>query len=112
MPVAALRQLAALTQLDLARHDVGIAGNDPVFRTRYRVGTAGAAALAATGLAASELWALRTGRQQRVAVDLRAAAASLRSTSYMRLDGAKLPRLWDPFSGYYPVRDGWISIHC
>ncbi|MET0681448.1 MAG: CoA transferase, partial [Burkholderiales bacterium] len=86
-------------------------GADPVLRTRYLVGTAGAAALAAVGLAADALWQLRGGRPQRVAVDLRAAAASLRSARYLRVDG-KPPPVWDPLSGFYPVRDGWISIHC
>ncbi len=109
----ALAELAASTALDPAASPVEISGADPVFPTRYRIGTAGAASLAAVGLAASELWALRTGRRQRVSVDVRAAAASLRSTRYVRLDGKKLPAEWDPFSGFYPVKDGgWIRLHC
>ena len=111
---AALRELAELA--GIAAHDsaaVEIAGDDPVFPTAYRVGAAGAAALAATGLAASELWALRTGRRQRVAVDLRAAAASLRSTHYLRIDGKPPPPPWDPVSGFYPTRGGgWVQLHC
>ncbi|MGA2126701.1 MAG: CoA transferase, partial [Xanthobacteraceae bacterium] len=113
-PSGSLRELVAVT--GLPEPDPGaviMSGEDPVFPTRYRVGTAGAAALAATGLAASELWALRTGRRQRVAVDLRAAAASLRSVRYLRIDGAPPPDPWDALSGFYPVRDGgWINIHC
>src|ERR1700719_78021 len=54
-------------------------GSDPVLPTPFRIGAAGAAALAATGLAAADLWELRTGRRQEVAVDLRQAVASLRS---------------------------------
>jgi crotonobetainyl-CoA:carnitine CoA-transferase CaiB-like acyl-CoA transferase len=88
-----------------------IRGADPALRTRYRVGTAGAAALGALGLAAAHLWELRGGRAQNVAVDLRAAAASLRSARYLRINGQPAP-VWDPLSGFYPVRDGWISIHC
>ncbi|HEX5477927.1 MAG TPA: CoA transferase, partial [Burkholderiales bacterium] len=42
----------------------------------------------------------------------RAAAVSLRSARYLRIDGAPPPPLWDPLSGFYPVREGWISIHC
>jgi len=110
MPQAALRELLALGNLE---GDAQFAGADPVLRTPYRVGAAGAAALAATGLAAAELWALRTGRRQRVFVDLRAAAASLRSGYYLRIDGRPPPTPWDPMSGFYPVRDSrWISIHC
>ncbi len=48
---------------------------DPVFQTPWRVGTAGAAALGAVGLAVSDLWRLRTGKPQSVTVDLDAATA-------------------------------------
>ncbi len=110
MPQAALRELLALAELQGA---ASFSGADPVLRTPYRIGAAGGAALAATGLAAAELWALRTGRRQQVAVDLRAAAASLRSGYYLRIDGQPPPPIWDPMSGFYPVRDGrWVSIHC
>ena len=110
MPQAALRELLALG--DLAG-EAQFSGADPVLRTPYRVGAAGGAALAASGLAAAELWRLRTGRRQRVSVDLRAAAASLRSGYYLRIDGKPPPTPWDPMSGFYPVRGGrWISIHC
>ncbi len=110
MPLAALREILEAADFRPAEPP-DIHGADPVLRTRYRVGTAGAAALGALGLAASELWRLRVGRGQRVAVDLRAAAVSLRSSRYLRIDG-KAPQQWDPLSGFYPVRDGWISIHC
>ena len=86
-------------------------GVDPVLRTRYRVGEAGAAALAALGCAVAELHVARGGRAQAVGVSRRAAAASLRSTRYLRING-EAPKLWDPLSGFYPVKDGWISIHC
>ena len=110
MPLAALRGI--LEAADFRPPGTpDIRGADPVVRTRYRVGTAGAAALGALGLAAAHVWQLRGGRAQHVAVDLRAAAASLRSSRYLRIDG-KSPRMWDPLSGFYPVRDGWISIHC
>ena len=94
--------------------EVDFAGADPVFPTRYRVATAGAAALAAVGVAASRLCSLRTGApRQRIAVDLRAAAASLRSNRYLRVDGAPPKEAWDPLSGFYPVADGRsISLHC
>ena len=39
-------------------------GGDPVLPTPFRIGAAGAAALAATGLAAADLWELRSGRRQ------------------------------------------------
>src|SRR5215472_14788501 len=41
-------------------------GADPVLATPFHIGAAGAATLAASGLAATELWQVRTGRRQRV----------------------------------------------
>ena len=90
----------------------GITGEDPVFPTPYRVGAAGAAALAALGAAVARFGELRGLPRQQVSVNLRHAALSLRSARYLRIDGKPLPPVWDPLSGFYPVRDGWISIHC
>src|SRR5439155_16516825 len=63
-------------------------GTDPLLPTPFRIGETSTAALAAIGLAVADLWALRTGRRQEVAVDTRQATASLRSGRYMHLDGA------------------------
>ena len=79
--------------------------SDPVFQTPWRVGTAGAAALGAVGLAVSDLWRLKTGKPQSVTVDLGAATASLRSNTYVLRNGER-PVSWDPLSGHYPTRDG------
>jgi crotonobetainyl-CoA:carnitine CoA-transferase CaiB-like acyl-CoA transferase len=114
MPYTAFEELLALSGLPRPDNDrLKILGDDPVLPTRFRIGAAGAAALAATGAAAAQLWTLRGGTQQKIAVDVRAATASLRSSRYMRIDDKPLPAAWDPFSGFYPVRNGrWISIHC
>ena len=80
-------------------------GDDPVFVTPWRIGAAGTAALGAAGLAVSDLWRLRTGTPQAVSVDTRAAAASLRSNTYVLRDGQR-PVSWDPLTGHYPTRDG------
>jgi len=111
VPLAALREIFAAAGVE-ALEPPEITGADPVVRTRYRVGTAGAAALAALGLAVARFGELRGLPRQRVAVGLRAAAASLRSARYLRIDGRPPTPQWDPLSGFYPVRDGWISIHC
>ena len=79
--------------------------DDPVFVTPWRIGNAGSAALGAIGLAVSDLWRLRTGAPQTVSVDNHAAAASLRSNTYVLRDGQK-PVSWDPLTGHYPTRDG------
>jgi crotonobetainyl-CoA:carnitine CoA-transferase CaiB-like acyl-CoA transferase len=74
---------------------------------------AGAATVAASGLAAAELWELRTGRRQQVAVDLRQATASLRSGHYMSLAEGKLSAARNSIMGVYPSRDGrWSYLHC
>ncbi len=87
-------------------------GADPVLPTPFRIGAAGAAALAATGLAAADLWELRSGRRQEVAVDLRQAVASLRSGHYLQINGAPVSTERNPVMGVYPGRNGrWSYIH-
>lgn len=113
MPRAALRDILAQAGHGGSADAPEITGADPVVRTPFRVGAAGAAALAAAGIAAADLWQIRTGRSQRIAVDLRAAALSLRSSRYLRLDGKPFDSPWDPLSGIYPTRDGrFIYFHC
>ena len=87
-------------------------GADPVLPTPFRIGETAAAALAATGLAASDLWQLRSGRQQQVAVDLRQATASLRSGHYLKMEQAEVKHERNPVMGMYPAKDGrWSYIH-
>ncbi|HEX6157617.1 MAG TPA: CoA transferase [Burkholderiales bacterium] len=105
MPQAALREVLAAAGL---QGEVEFLGDDPVLPIRYRVGTAGAAALGALGLGAAKL----LNQPQRVSVNVRAAAVSLRSALYLRINGEPPPPVWDPMSGFYPVGDGWVSIHC
>src|SRR5690349_15066327 len=87
-------------------------GNDPVLPTPFRIGAAGAATLAATGLPATDLWELRTGRRQDVAADLRQAVASLRSGHYLQVNGLKVRNDRNPVMGMYPAKNGrWSYIH-
>src|SRR5438874_13051125 len=79
-------------------------GADPVLPTPFRIGTAGAATLAAAGLAATELWQARTGRRQRVTVDLRQATAALRSGHYLRLAGTDVSSARNTVMGFYSTR--------
>src|ERR1043165_1389893 len=88
-------------------------GSDPVVPTPFRIGAAGAETIAASGLAAAELWQIRTGRSQQVAVDLRQATASLRSGHYMKLADTGLSAARNTIMGVYPTRDGrWSYLHC
>src|SRR5438067_1220982 len=84
MPRALLDQILTTAGLDPADAAVTFAGADPIFPLALRVGEAGAAAVAATGVAAAELWRLRTGRMQRVHMDVDAGAAAMRSNQYLR----------------------------
>jgi crotonobetainyl-CoA:carnitine CoA-transferase CaiB-like acyl-CoA transferase len=99
---------------DERARDVEItADTDPILPTPFRIGETSAAALAAVGLAVSELWALRTGRRQQVAVDTRQATASLRSTHYMKMDGAPVSTERNTVMGTYPAKNGrWSYLHC
>src|SRR2546429_6362936 len=88
-------------------------GTDPILPTPFRIGETSAAALAAVGLAVSELWALSTGRHQQVAVDTRQATASLRSGHYMKMDGAPVSTEPNAGMGVYPARNGrWSYLPC
>src|SRR5262249_51653294 len=85
--LAELVKLAGLPES--AADSVEIAGSDPVFPTRFRAVMPGAVTMAAAGLAAAELWQIRTGRRQRVRITANAAAAALRSPRYLKIDGKK-----------------------
>jgi crotonobetainyl-CoA:carnitine CoA-transferase CaiB-like acyl-CoA transferase len=87
-------------------------GLDPVLPTPFKIGECAAAALAATGLAAADLWELRTGRRQSVAVDLRQATASLRSGHYLKMEKQEVSHGRNPVMGMYPAKNGrWSYIH-
>ena len=89
-----------------------LTGADPILPTDFKIGTAASAVIAATALAATELWRLGTGRGQSVAVDLRAAVAAFRSERYLRVDGQPPPDVRGPLFGYYRTGDDrWIQLH-
>jgi len=99
---------------DERAREVEITGDaDPILPTSFRIGETSAAALAAVGLAVSDLWALRTGRRQQIAVDTRQATASLRSGHYMQMDGAHVSTERNAVMGVYPAKHGrWSYLHC
>ena len=109
--LAALRQSLGLSAPDPAQ--VEISGADPVLPTRFRVGEAAAAALAACGLQAAEIWELRGGRRQRVRVDVVGAAASLVGFAFQRAENPAAIPAFDParnVTGIYPTRDGGFFL--
>jgi crotonobetainyl-CoA:carnitine CoA-transferase CaiB-like acyl-CoA transferase len=92
-----------------------VEGHDPVLGYRFPVGEAAAVALAAGGVAASDLWELKTGRRQSVRVGVRQAALSLRATLVMTVNGGPPPPSWadgNPLVDFYRCRDGrWVHLH-
>src|SRR3954466_5676912 len=88
-------------------------GSDPILPTPFRIGAGGAAPLAAAGLAAADLWELRTGRRQAVGVNVRQATASLRSTKYLQMKGETVSSERAGVMGTYPAKHGrWSYLHC
>src|SRR5438045_6726396 len=99
-------------QPEAALAAVTLSGAEPVLPCSFAVGTAAQASIAASALAAAELWRLRTGRQQRVSVDMRDAAIEFRSERYMRIAGAARGEIWDKIAGLYRCGDGrWVRLH-
>src|SRR5499433_4345796 len=91
---------------------IELTGAAPVLPSSFAVDTAAQATVAASALAASELWRLRTGRRQRVSVDSRSAAIEFRSERYLRIDGRPPSEYHDPIAGLYRCGDGrWARLH-
>jgi crotonobetainyl-CoA:carnitine CoA-transferase CaiB-like acyl-CoA transferase len=102
----------AAGQPDAALDAVTLTGADPVLPSSFLVGTAARTTIAAATLAAAELWRLRTGRQQRVSVDMRDAAIEFRSEHYLQIDGKPVEDHRDKTAGLYRTRDGrWVRAH-
>lgn len=76
--------------------EVTTTGSDPLFASPFRVGRTLADALAARAVAANDLWEMRTGRRQRIEVDVRAAAATA-------LGGEDMTLVRDAAGTYRPI---------
>ncbi len=89
-------------------------GADPIVPTPFHVAEAAAASLGFSASTAAEIWRLRGGERQDITIDLKAAAASLVSFSFLRRDGHgfKRPAAHAPTVGLYRCGDGrWIYLH-
>src|SRR2546423_14315972 len=80
---------------------VRLTGEEPQIPSSFRVAVAGQTTIAAAGLAAAELWRLRSGEVQDVAVDMRHAVVGCRSGRDLRLDGQAPPPAWGAIAGGY-----------
>jgi crotonobetainyl-CoA:carnitine CoA-transferase CaiB-like acyl-CoA transferase len=90
---------------------VRLTGDEAQLPSSFRVAAAAQTSVAATGLAAAEIWKLRSGQTQEVAVDMRHAVAECRSERYLRVDDKPPPPAWDAIAGVYKVRDGFVRLH-
>jgi crotonobetainyl-CoA:carnitine CoA-transferase CaiB-like acyl-CoA transferase len=98
---------------DLAALDaVTLAGEEPQLPSSFRVAAAAQASIAAAGLAAAQVWKLRSGQSQGVAVDMRHAVVECRSERYLRVDGKPPGPAWDAIAGIYRTRDQrFVRLH-
>ncbi|MGH7100949.1 MAG: CoA transferase [Acetobacteraceae bacterium] len=90
---------------------IRFSGADPVLPSSFSVGTAAAASIGATALAAREVFRARGGPAATISIDLRDAALECRSERYLRVDGEAPAPLWDAIAGLYPAADGWVRLH-
>jgi crotonobetainyl-CoA:carnitine CoA-transferase CaiB-like acyl-CoA transferase len=91
---------------------VTLTGDEPQLPSSFRVAAAAQASVAATGLAAAEIWKLRSGQSQQVAVDMRHAVVECRSERYLRVDDKPPPPAWDAIAGVYKTRDArFVRLH-
>jgi crotonobetainyl-CoA:carnitine CoA-transferase CaiB-like acyl-CoA transferase len=89
-----------------------LTGAEPALPSSFAIGTVAQATVAAATLAANELWHLRTGRRQRVSVDMRHAGIEFRSERYLRIDGKPPHEHRDKTVGVYRTGDcRWIRLH-
>jgi crotonobetainyl-CoA:carnitine CoA-transferase CaiB-like acyl-CoA transferase len=91
---------------------VTLTGEEPQLPSSFRVAAAAQASIAASGLAAAQIWKLRSGQSQDVAVDMRHAVIECRSERYLRVDGKPPPPTWDAIAGIYQTRDRrFVRLH-
>jgi crotonobetainyl-CoA:carnitine CoA-transferase CaiB-like acyl-CoA transferase len=88
-----------------------LTGDEPQLPSSFRVAAAAQVSVAATALAAAEIWKMRSGQAQDVAVDMRHAVVECRSERYLRVDGKPPPPAWDAIAGVYKARDGFVRLH-
>lgn len=91
---------------------VHLTGDEPQIPSSFRVAVAGQTTIAAAGLAAAEIWRLRSGEAQDVSVDMRHAVVECRSERYLRLDDKPPPPAWDAIAGVYKTGDNrFVRCH-
>src|SRR6202035_2705906 len=91
---------------------VTLTGDEPQLPSSFRVAAAAQASIAAAGLAAAQIWKLRSGQRQDVAVDMCHAVVECRSERYLRVDGKPPGPAWDVIAGVYKTGDRrYVRLH-
>jgi crotonobetainyl-CoA:carnitine CoA-transferase CaiB-like acyl-CoA transferase len=91
---------------------VSLTGEEPVLPSSFRVAVAAQVPIAASALAAAEVWKQRSGEVQGVSVDMLHAVVECRSERYLRVDSKPPPATWDKTAGVYRTRDQrYVRLH-
>src|SRR3954451_13948578 len=91
---------------------VTLTGEEPQLPSSFRVAAAAQVSITAVAMAAAEIWKLRSGQAQDIAVDMRHATVECRSERYLRVDGKPPPPAWDAIAGVYKTRDQrFVRLH-
>src|SRR5439155_259460 len=99
---------AVLRPLDVPVGPLTVTGSPPMLPSCFPVDLAAAAVVGATSLAAAALWRLRGDAPAGpTGVDVRHAAAALRSERYLRV-ASEPPVMWAELSGDHRTSDGWV----
>jgi crotonobetainyl-CoA:carnitine CoA-transferase CaiB-like acyl-CoA transferase len=95
-----------------ALETVRLTGEEPQLPSSFRVAAAAQTSVAASGLAAAQIWKLRSRESQDVAVDMCHAVVECRSERYLRVAGKPPPPAWDAIAGIYRTRDRrFVRLH-
>ncbi|KAI0762004.1 CoA-transferase family III domain-containing protein [Trametes elegans] len=87
---------------------------DPAVNSSFRIGTAAQTAIGLSGLAAAELYKLRTGVEQEVTVEAQHAVLEFNSEAYYAIEGEDRSKfaLFDDLAGVYRTKDdSYVRIH-
>ncbi len=108
-PRSALFDLLGAGSLAPDSAQVDFSGDDSTIASPHRLATGMGVAIAAQAVAVAEIWRLRTGRRQGVAVDLHAAAQALNPASFLKQHGYPVTIRFvftEPGNGFFQTRDG------
>src|SRR3954471_20758196 len=91
---------------------VTLTGEEPQLPSSFRVAAAAQTSIAAAAMAAANIWQLRSGQVQDIAVDMRHAVVECRSERYLRVEGKPPGAAWDAIAGVYKAGDGrFVRLH-